>query len=214
MPSKLIKSTLGFGLIALHFVVLGLAYYSWGTIYGWWPHTAYDLFPLLGLLAFSLMWIHYVAAAVNRFYHSAFNLKKYFAYTGYAVLALIILHPGILIYSLWRDGFGLPPGSYLNYVGKTSEAAVLFGTAAWVIFITYEFVNRLKHMRFWPVMVGLNDVAMGLIFFHARKLGTSQNLHWFHLLWMFYGLVLILCIAQRLYFIYQRKHRSSTPVSS
>jgi hypothetical protein len=208
MPSKNVRQLLTVGLIALHIAVLGAALYSWGFIYGWrWPKTGLDLFPLLGLLAFGLMWIHYVAAATNRFFGGAFNLKNYFDWTGRAVLLLIILHPGIFIYSLWRDGFGLPPSSYLKFVGKSGELAVFMGTAAWLTFILYEFKNKLQKTSFWPVMVGLNDFAMGLIFLHARALGSSLQLTWFRNLWTFYGIVLVLCVAQRLYFVYDRHQK-------
>ena len=39
------------------------AIFAWGQDFGWnlWPFSAYMVFPLLGLLAFSLMWSHYVS---------------------------------------------------------------------------------------------------------------------------------------------------------
>jgi hypothetical protein len=208
MPSKSVRQLMTVGLVVLHLLVLGVAVYSWGFIYGWhWPKSGFDFFPLLGLLAFGLMWIHYVTAATNRFFGGAFKLTRYFDWTGRAVLALIILHPGIFIYSLWRSGFGLPPGAYMKYLGKSGELAVFMGTAAWLVFILYEFKNKLQKTKFWPFMVGLNDLAMGLIFLHARTLGTSLQLTWFRNLWTFYGIVILLCVLQRLYFVYDRHQK-------
>src|SRR5438132_13944084 len=64
----------------------------WGRDYGWHllPFSAYTSFPLLGLLAFSLMWTHYIVAAVRDLVGlDKIALANYFRLTGYAVLILI-----------------------------------------------------------------------------------------------------------------------------
>src|SRR6478735_3876600 len=66
----------------------------------------YDLFPLLGLVAFTLMWSHYVSGALRRYLDVPKRaLRVYFEVTAWVVLALILLHPGLLWYNLWVDGF-------------------------------------------------------------------------------------------------------------
>lgn len=204
-PSKTTRNVLGYGLILLNLAVVIAALFAWGNLYDWQISTIYSFFPLLGLMAFSLMWVHYVAAAVNRLYNKAFDLKKYYEWTGWIVIVLVVLHPLLLWYALFRDGLGLPPKSYLTYVGKAMRGAVLLGSAALIIFIAYEFKPWVEKTRFLPVLVGLNDLAMIFIFFHALKLGGSLHLGWFHTLWIFYGVVLISCIVQRLYFIYRQR---------
>jgi hypothetical protein len=200
-PSESTRNLLGYGLITLNLAVVIIAVFAWGSLYDWHINSIYGFFPLLGLLAFSLMWTHYVAAAVNRQYNNAFDLRKYYEWTGWVVIVLVVLHPVLLWYALFRDGLGLPPGSYLAYVGKAMHSAALLGTAALIIFIAYEFKPWVQKTRFLPVLVGLNDLAMFFIFIHARRLGGSLQLNWFHTLWTFYGIVLIVCILQRLYFI-------------
>lgn len=211
-PSKQTRNLLGYGLITLNTAVIVTAVYAWGSLYDWQITSIYTFFPLLGLLAFSLMWTHYVAAAVNRQYGNAFNLKKYYQWTGWAVVILIIFHPLLLNYALWRDGLGLPPGSDLLYLGKKMLTALLLGVSALAIFLAYESKPLIEKTKFWPVMIGLNDLAMFFIFFHARWLGGSLQLQWFHTLWTFYGVVLVICILQRLYFI--AKKRSSRGTSA
>ena len=93
-----------------------LAFIAWGQGNSWnFSHlSSYQLFPLLGLLAFSLMWTHYIIGTAKELITARPEaLRTYYRWTGYAVLLLICLHPGLLIYQLFRDGAGLPPaGSY------------------------------------------------------------------------------------------------------
>src|SRR2546430_72150 len=105
---------------ALSLGVAALAFIVWGRSYAWqFGHlSVYQIFPLLGLTAWSLMWSHYMAAIIRQLFGLDFAvLKRYFKLTSFAVLVLICLHPGLLIYQRFRDGFGLPPGSYESYVG-------------------------------------------------------------------------------------------------
>ncbi len=209
-PSQNTRNLLGYGLITLNILVVTVAIFAWGTLYNWQISSIYGFFPLLGLLAFSLMWTHYVAAAVNRQYDNAFDLKTYYKWTGWAVVVLIIFHPLLLNYALFRDGLGLPPGSDLLYLGKKMLTALLLGVSALAIFLAYESKPLLEKSKFWPVMIGLNDLAMIFIFFHARLLGGSLHLQWFHTVWNFYGVVLVVCILQRIYFITRKRSFGGT----
>src|SRR5437588_344845 len=65
-------------------------------------------------------------------------LKRYFALTSYAVLVLICLHPGLLVYQRFRDGFGLPPGSVGSYVGPRLGWLTLLGLVSLLVFLAYE----------------------------------------------------------------------------
>src|SRR4029078_3953504 len=95
-----------------------LAVYVWGQRFGWDAQAlnAYQFFPVLGLLAYSIMWSHYVVGSIDQTVLKGIVLTDFFRYTGYVVLGAIVLHPGILIYQLFHDGYGLPPGSYTHYV--------------------------------------------------------------------------------------------------
>src|SRR4051812_21183121 len=106
---------------SLSLIVTVLALAVWRQTYGkqLFPVNNYLLFPLLGLVAFSLMWSHYVAGAIREMASlPKAALSRYFKLTSYAVLILICLHPGLLIYQLFRDGAGLPPVSYEHYVSR------------------------------------------------------------------------------------------------
>jgi len=183
--------------------VAALAFIAWGQDNLWqFGHlSAYQIFPVLGLMAWSIMWSHYMAVAMRRLMGVDFQiLKRYFQWTSYSVLVLICLHPGLLIYQRFRDGRGLPPGSYESYVAKGLAWITLLGTASLLIFLAYEFHRWYGSRPWWHWIARLSDLAMLAIFYHGLKLG-SQLSHqgWFMTLWWFYGLCLVTVLAFNFY---------------
>ena len=117
---------------ALTGVVSLLAVCAWGQSLAWnlGAISAYQFFPVLGLLAYSIMWSQYMAGAAHKTLLRGLDLASYFRLTGYVILAAVVLHPAILVYQLFRSGYGLPPGSYSYYVGRGMEWLALLGTAS------------------------------------------------------------------------------------
>lgn len=186
-----------------------LAIFAWGMSYDWEISSlsTYQLFPLFGLLAFSLMWGHYVAAALRlHFGIDKAVLKQYFEVTSLAVLAAILLHPGLLAWQLWRDGLGLPPGSELNYVGESMKMTVLLGMIALVVFLAYEFRRVYDQKPWWKYVQYASDAAIMLIVIHSLRLGTHLQTGWFKSVWYFYAITLVISIA----YIYYRKATNKT----
>ena len=187
----MVKKNFQFFAYILGFLVLLLGFIAWGQGFGWQFNylSAYDLFPLFGILAFSLMWTHYIVSAKSLYLKiPATETKNYFKYTGLLVLVFLLLHPGILVWQLWRDGFGLPPGSYYyNYVAIGSRWAVLLGTFSWFVFIAYEFHRKFSKRTWWKYVSYGSDFAMVAIFFHALELGPELAQGWFRMVWLFYG---------------------------
>jgi hypothetical protein len=190
-------------------VVCLLAIVAWGSSYSWHfpPFSAFFFFPILGLLAFSLMWTHYIMSVLRQ--HSQVDkeaLKKWFGITSAIVLVAIALHPGLLVWHLWRGGFGLPPGSYLqHYVAPSMRIFAVLGTVSWFIFIAYEFHRQFGKKSWWKYMAYATDIAMLAIFIHSLKLGSQLQNGWFRGVWIFYGLTLVLS----LWYIYARKFGNS-----
>lgn len=174
-------------------IVSILAIYVWGHSFGWNTHVlnSYLFFPVLGLLAFSIMWSQYILGFVQRITGASVDLARYFQYTGYAVLLLIVLHPGILIYQRFRDGFGLPPGSYESYVAPGRGWVTLLGTVSLLIFLAFELRRLYGQKSWWKYVARAGDVAMLLIFYHSLRLGTQLQSGWFRFVWYFYGVTLI-----------------------
>ena len=172
-----------------------IAVIAWGQTYDWQLAnlTIYQWFLLFGLLAFSLMWSHYIAAALrSQVGADKAVLKSDFEATSGLVLMAILLHPGLLGYQLWRDGLGLPPGSYKAYIGTTLYIWILVGLLAWITFMAYELRRKFADRNWWKYVELANRLAMVLIFLHALKLGSHLNSGWFVYVWYFYGLTLVL----------------------
>lgn len=156
--------------------------------------TIYDIFPPLGLIAFGLMWTYYVTGALRQ-YSGAKQARsdRYMTISAGLILALIILHPGLLWLGLFIDGYGLPPASYLE-VYKAQVGFVLLGTCGLFIFLSYELKRFFRTRKWWKYVVHLQILGMAVIFVHAIGLGGELRLNWFMALWIFYGVSLTLSI--------------------
>lgn len=183
----------------LSVVVSTAAVFVWGQGFGWQPDrlSSYRLFPLFGLLAFSLMWGHYVISALRRQSGiEAEAVKDYFKATSWLVLLFIFLHPGLLVWQLWRDGFGLPPGSYLdNYVAAGLGWAAFLGTVSLLMFLAYELHRWFSSKRWWRLVEYASDAGMILILIHSLKLGRHLQAGWFRSVWIFYGVTYLVALV-------------------
>lgn len=159
--------------------------------------TAYDIFPLFGLLAFSLMWTHYITGSLRRMLGlDAATLRSFFRLTSGAVLVLLLLHPSIFLAQLWADGFGLPPFSYLRvYEGGFERIALLLGTLSLLAFLLFEFHRVFEDSWWWKYVEYVNLAAMAAIFYHALTLGGELDLLWFKIIWFIYGVMLIVAVV-------------------
>lgn len=162
--------------------------------------TTYDWFPLFGLLAFSLMWAHYVAAYFRDSAGLAPEaLAQYFRITSYVVLICLLLHPGLLIFQLFQDGAGLPPGSYQNYVAPGLAWVVTLGFISLGVFLAFELHRVFKDRSWWHWVADASDVAMLAILYHGWQLGSSFQVEWFKKMWLLYGFILIILLARKYY---------------
>lgn len=177
----------------LSIISVVLAVVAWGQAFNWKFSvvSSYLLFPLLGLVAFSLMWAHFVAGAV-RSYVGADKavLKDYYQITSVAVLLAILLHPGLLIWQLWRDGAGLPPTSTGNYVGSAARWALILGIISLIIFLAFELHRIYEDRKWWKWVNYASDAAIIMIYFHALRLGGTLMGGWYRWVWYFYGITL------------------------
>jgi hypothetical protein len=155
--------------------------------------TGYTVFPLLGLLAFSLMWTHYIVGTLRRLAGvKKKELKAYYAATSWVVLFCILLHPALLILQLWKDGYGLPPNSYLeNYVAPTGKFAVLLGSVSLMIFLAFELKKMFDTKPWWKLVEYAQILAMVAIFYHALQLGGELDVLWYRAIWFCYGITFV-----------------------
>lgn len=175
-----------------------IAFIGWGSMNSWQFNnlTLYTIFPLFGLLAFSILWCQYAVLSSMKFFKvTGKELSQYFEVTGWIFLIAIFLHPGLLVWQLWRDGFGLPPESYLNnYVAPGLAWAVLLGTLSFLIFLSYELRRWFSGRSWWKFFTYASDIAALAILVHSLRLGGALQSGWFRYIWLFYGLTLIISL--------------------
>lgn len=183
---------------SLSTIVTVLAIFVWGQYYGWHlAFSAYVIFPVLGLTAYSIMWSHYMAGTARQLFGLDRKvLAAYYKITGYAVLVLICLHPGLLIYQRFRDGYGLPPGSYESYVAPGLGWITLIGTASLLVFLAFELHRKFAARPWWHFVTEAGDVAMLAIFYHSLRLGVQLQSGWFRYVWWFYGITLTIVLIR------------------
>lgn len=188
----------------------GAGLLAWGQAYNWQFFISnYVLFPLFGLLAFGLMWSHYITSAVRQYVELPRKIvADYFEITSTVVLGAILLHPGLLAYQLWRDGAGLPPGSELNYLGPKKEIYILMAMISLCLFLAYELRRWFKDRKWWKYIQYLTDVAIVMIYIHALNVGSQLQQGWFQLVWYFYGVTLAVSLG---YIYYKKFHPKPTP---
>lgn len=158
--------------------------------------STYKIFPVLGILAFSLMWAMSVVRFVRiRLGIKASELKNYYRSISYAVILLVVLHPGLLVWQLMRDGFGLPPGSYLDhYVAASLKWAATLGTIAFFVFVAYELRYKFKNRPWWKYIEYVQGLGLAAIFYHSLQLGGQLQRGWFRFVWYFYGVSLLIIL--------------------
>lgn len=185
---------------SLSLIVSVVAIIAWGGNNNWrlFPISTYQFFPVLGLLAFSIMWSHYVAATVRDLAGIQKEaLSSYFRRTGYLVLVLICLHPGLLTYQRFRDGAGLPPGSYASYVGHSLGWVTLLGEVSLLVFLAFEFHRVFGKRPWWHYVHNASDAAMLAIAYHGLRLGSQLHRGWLRYVWLFYVAVLIFILVRK-----------------
>ncbi len=191
MAPKLFKFLVWLGTAA----VLAIA------LYVWWPSTenltTYSLFPIFGLVAFSLMWTHYTAGALREYLNIPEDtLKNHFQLTSYIVLFSIIAHPTLLETQLYLDGLGLPYHSIpAVYVTTTERLAIVAGITALICFLFFELYRFFKQRPWWKYVEWANVGAMGLILWHGFTLGGELRQPWFQIVWAFYAVTFAVSVA-------------------
>lgn len=193
-----------------------LAFTAWGQSQRW--HliglSTYRIFPLLGLVAFSLLWSQYMMIAFQKYWQiKPTVLKSYFHVWGWLALVAILMHPSLLVWQLWRDGFGLPPESYIrHFVPPGMGWIAILGTISFGIFLTYELHRWLGRYSWWRYVSYASDVALVTIFYHGLRLGDQLQGGWFRVVWLVYGVCLIMVLAYlRFAWVWQKTKTTARP---
>jgi hypothetical protein len=189
-------------------IAYGLALLTTGlALLVWLPSTAsgitsYVLFPVFGLVAFGLMWGHYVMGVVRRMFGvDKGALGAYWLVTSWVTLFCILAHPFLVDLQLYIDGLGLPPDSLFTvYVRPLDRVALFAGFTALLSFLSYELYRFFQRKSWWKYVEWLNIVAMCLILFHGFVLGGELRSPWFQVIWIGYALTFAASVAYTGYY--------------
>lgn len=182
---------------AITLPLLGL--FAWGADISWnFDYlNAYMWFPLFGLIAWLSMAGHYYTGYVLLTSKGLTRPSGYKKLTGYLVLISLLLHPFILAVVQYNNQQGLPPASFINYVGESLSLAVMLGSFSLLIFLSFEFFDRMKSnkkvLKYWKAISVSQSLAMFLVWIHGLRLGSQLVEGWFKLVWIALGLLLLPC---------------------
>jgi hypothetical protein len=192
----------------LALLVIGLAtaapVVAWGQTYSWeFSHrTASELFPLFGLLAYSLMWQQ--VFVLNVFRNLSPNFRKWFGViAGLAIFICILLHPLLLARAQFELTDKLPPESWYKYVSGKYREYITLGVIAWLTFLAYDVARLVKNTTWYPryswIIRYSGHAAFFLIFIHSTQLGSHLQSGIFRALWMFFAASALVIISREAY---------------
>ena len=147
----------------------------------------FDVFPMFGLIAFSIMWLHIVGGAFREKLEKYFDFDKVVAVSSMLVLGSIILHPLIHFIALIVNR-GV---SIFGYVTNGKEYLIWIAVIAWLIFVGYDILKKFKNRNFfskhWQVIRFTSTLGFFLILVHSLGIGRDLQTGFLRSVWLFYG---------------------------
>lgn len=163
--------------------------------------TLHQFFPLLGMLAFSLMWLQIVALSLPHWREGGFDTDRFLRQSGVVVLLLIVAHPLLLDIAQYRAGAGKPPASLYAYVPESMHIYITLAITALTIFLVLEISSYFQKWgwvrRLQPAIEYAGYIGFFLIFVHSLSLGGNLQAGWLRYLWWFYGASALVLLSWR-----------------
>ena len=195
-------------------VLIGISAAFWLTTVDMANLSAYRIFPILGLLAWEMMWVQCVVMMTTILGLRHSKNKHFKDFSEWSILPLIILHPGILAIQSFIDSGQLPPDSYLSYVGPDNAWAIVLGVLGLVIFLSYDLFKllrkALRRRNMYKYVSVLQAIGMVAIFVHGLAIGSLMNTG-FGYVWIVLGVVLVPCLT--LYIMHEFRRSKTSPVA-
>ncbi len=151
----------------------------------------FNLFPLFGLLAFTLLWLHAVSGAFEPWLRKYINFDRFVQNTSILIFISIILHPLLLL---------IPVGFNFNQVFTYGEKYIWLAIIGWLLLITYDIAKFLKSkydffVKNWTNILIISNIGFLMTFFHSLGVGDDLQSGLLRTVWIFYGLTAIVAIA-------------------
>jgi hypothetical protein len=151
------------------------------------------IFPIFGLLAFTLLWLHSISGVFEERLREMFDFDAFVRWTALAILVSILLHPLLLLIMAQFNVLAIfAPGPY--------QLPLLLGLFGLILLLTYDVGKFLKYRgnhffsRHWTAILIISNIGFILTFFHSLMMGSDLQSGFLRYLWIFYGITAILAI--------------------
>ncbi len=149
-----------------------------------------NLFPLFGLCAASLLWLHSISGMFEPWLRANFNFDAFVQRTATLIFLCIIAHPLLLLFSLGFRIWDLYAIYNITYI--------YLGIVAWCLLITYDLAKPFRKSHFfakhWNKVLIISNIGFLLTFLHSLALGSDLQTAPLRLIWIFYGITATLSI--------------------
>lgn len=179
------------------------------------------IFPIFGLLAFTLLWLHSISGVFEEWLRTQFDPPRlaeasrgeagfdaFVHWTALVILVSIILHPLLLLVVIRFN---------LELILSSLHLPIWFGIIGLTLLLTYDIGKILKKKynffaRHWTKVLIVSNIGFILTFFHSLLIGSLLQSGFMRGLWIFYG-VSAICALIYTYaikpFLKQKPHTSA-----
>ncbi|WP_165814682.1 ferric reductase-like transmembrane domain-containing protein [Labrenzia sp. 011] len=148
-----------------------------------------EAFSILTLLAFSLMIGQFFLARSNEALLSLFKppqIQKVHKYIAYSAVAVILLHPVLIVLPRAFEGGVTPWGAFLTMITTLDSLGILLGIAGWILLLVLvvtayfrtplmkRFTQRYRGWRYFHGGLAVAVTSLGL--WHAIELGRHTDI--------------------------------------
>jgi hypothetical protein len=149
-----------------------------------------NLFPVFGLMAASLLWIHSISGVFENWLRKYINFDLFISVTATIIFVCIVLHPLLLFIDI---NFNLPM--------LLKSVYIQLGLIAWLLLITYDIGKFLKKTGYaffakhWTSILIISNIGFLITFIHSLALGGDLRSGGPRMVWIFYGITATLSIV-------------------
>jgi len=147
-----------------------------------------NLFPLFGILSFTILWLHVISGVFEEKLRTLFNFDLYVKHTAQVVFISILAHPLLLFLAYDLDLLGI--------IGVYGSWPIRLGVTAWLLLITYDVGRLLQKREFfsrhWRKILFISTIGIIVAFFHSFTIGGDLQEGPLRALWIIYGVTAIL----------------------
>lgn len=152
-----------------------------------WPMSPYAAAPLFDMLAFSLVCVYAIALVAA--HHLARGTAWVAGLIAGLALTAIVLHPGLMFWQLWRDGFGLPPASYFHFYTQDQLVGLTFGVSGYLLTAIVLGANVVRPRPASRFSAGILAIGGAGMFWYSLLTNVFIQESWFVRVWIALGFV-------------------------